>query len=142
VAEKPRIFYRGTYPYGTRDRIRTGDVTWDGCLFVSSRREAALTYGPDITVYEALPEARILYEGTREFRSVARGLFKPGTKMLPSLSETVRRASVAGYSAVWFTRQEDFGTAIFRPESFCIHPPMPAVDVAVPDEELDRSQSP
>src|SRR4051812_7398481 len=70
---RPRVFYRGVNP-GETKRIRTGNDFWDDHLFVSSDRSGALVYGKHIMTFEAAPEARILYEGTREFRSVAKGL--------------------------------------------------------------------
>jgi len=122
MPERPRIFYRGEDPSYDGPRIRTGDDNWDRCLFVSSDREKAAFYCPIITVWEAKPEARILYEGSREFRSVAKGLFRPGTKMLPSCSEVVRRAEEQGYDAVWFKRQGDLGTAVMNPDAFAPRP--------------------
>ena len=115
--QRPRTFYRGTDPSWTGSRIRTGDPTWDACLFVASEREKAALYGPVIDVYEALPEARIVYEGSREFRSLAKGLFRPGTSLLSAMSGVIGRAAAAGYDAVWFERQGDTGTAVIRPEA-------------------------
>lgn len=118
MTERPRVFYRGTNPSYSGPRIATGDATWDACLFLSSEHGRAAAYGRVIDVYEASPGTRILYEGTREYRSVTKGLFRPGTRMLPSLSETVRRAANEGYAAVWFKRQGDFGTAVVTPDAF------------------------
>lgn len=131
MTSKPRTFYRGTDPGYTGPRILTGDATWDACLFVSSDRARALNYGPVIDVYEALPGTRILYEGTRDFARVAKGLFRPGTRMLPGLSETVRRAAADGYVAVWFKRQGDFGTAIMDRSAFRVVRREPAPDEAI-----------
>lgn len=118
MTARPRTFYRGTDPSYSGPRIATGDATWDGCLFVSSDRSRAAYYGRFIDVYEAMPGTSILYEGTREFRSVTKGLFRPGTRLLPSCSETVRRAAALGYAAVWFKQQGDLGTAIVSRDGF------------------------
>lgn len=117
VSSRHRVFFRGTVP-GRTERIRTGDEDWDRRLFVSSVRSSALMYGPNITTFTAKPEAKILYEGTKDFRSVAKGLFKRGARLLPIWSEIVRRAEAAGYDAVWFKRQGDVGTVVINPEAF------------------------
>lgn len=124
---KPRVFYRGTDPEWTGPRIATGVHDWDRRLFVSSVRERAADYGPVLTVYEALPEARILYEGTRAYASVAKGLFlrdRPfgSGRMLDAMTEVVRRAEAQGYHAVWFRQQGNFGTVVIAPEMFASRP--------------------
>lgn len=119
----PRVFYRGINSGDTR-RIRTGDTDWDRRLFVSSDRDSALMYGKVISVFTARPEAKILYEGTQPFRRIAKGLFRQGTRMLPSCSEVVRRAESAGYDAVWFRMQGDIGTVVINPNAFDVRSEM------------------
>ena len=114
-----RTFYKGFNPGDTR-RISTGDQYWDSKLFVSSDPDRARSYGSQLRVFDATPDAKILYQGTRAFSSIAKGLLVRGRRMslLDYCSEVVRRAEAAGYDAVWFDRQGDVGTAIINPEKF------------------------
>jgi hypothetical protein len=115
ITQLPRVFYRGINPGDTR-RIRTSDEFWNSHLFVSSDPEGARMYGSELSTWEALPEAKILYEGTAAFRSVAKAIRAP--HLLGWCSEVLRRATEAGYDAVWFKRQSDVGTAIINPKAF------------------------
>jgi hypothetical protein len=117
---KPRVFYRGTMP-GRTERIKTGDQDWDRRLFASSNLDSAKMYGEHITKFLAKSDAKILYEGTALYRSLAKGLVKPGVKMLPVWSEIVRRAEAKGYDAVWFKNQGDVGTVIINPNASKIY---------------------
>lgn len=129
----PRVFYRGTNP-GSTKRIRTGDNYWDSFLFAASNIESARLYGSHITVYEATPDAKILYEGTREFVGLAKGL-KTGTWNLLTLSSAIaRRAQDAGYDAVWFKRQGDVGTVIINQDKFIKTGKIP------PDEQIAETK--
>lgn len=114
--QRPRLFYRGTNPGDTR-RIRTGESFWDGLLFVADNPKSASAYGKSIQVIIAKPEARILYEGSKEFRSVAKGLSYK-MRLLDFCNQVAQRAMEYGYDAVWFTRQTDVGTAILNPSAF------------------------
>jgi len=113
--EQPRIFYKGYNPGDTR-RIQTGHDYWDSKLFVSSNPDAAQSYGSRLRTFEATPDAKIVYEGTRPFISLAKGL--RGMNLLDFAATVVERAEAAGYDAVWFQRQGDVGTVIIHPKKF------------------------
>lgn len=115
--EKPRIFYRGYNP-GDKRRIKTGDDSWDSWFFVSSDIEQTKMYGSKILNIKAKPDAKILYEGTRDFIILAKGL--KGLNMLKWASAVVLRAKEAGYDAVWFRMQGNIGTAIINKDKFVI----------------------
>jgi hypothetical protein len=112
----PRVFYRGTNP-GDERRISTGDAHWDAHLFLTSDYDSATFYGKVIATYDAKSEARIVYEGTRAFATLARGLTG---SLLATSSEIAKRAASAGYDAVWFIRQGDVGTAIINRDKFIL----------------------
>lgn len=107
-----RTFYKGRKAFDGR-RISTGDPYWDSKLFVADNIESARWYGPDITTYVLKPEAKILVEGSREFKALAKGLPKR-VSLLEFSSAMVRRAEEAGWDAVWFERQTDVGTVIIN----------------------------
>lgn len=112
----PRQFYRGTVPGDTR-RIRTGSSEWDSYLFVSDTERYARDYGPNITRVNAKPDAKILYEGTAEYRKLAVGT-SPARSMMEHVSTVAKRAKSEGFDAVWYKRQSDVGTAILNPDAF------------------------
>jgi hypothetical protein len=112
---RPRKFWRGTEP-GRTERIRTGNAGWDSYLFAADAPEKAKWYGSQLTVLEAKPEAKILYEGTRDFQKVAAGC--PHKNMLGWAAYVAEQAKARGYDAVWFKRQTDIGTAIINPAAF------------------------
>ncbi len=114
-AEK-NTFYRATIP-GRTERIKTGNEFWDSLLFVADNIESARPYGTYIEKYVALPDAKILYEGTAEFVKVA-GRQKKGESLLDFVARAAQRAKDAGYDAVWFKRQSDVGTAIINRDMF------------------------
>lgn len=116
-SQRPRVFYRGTNPGDTR-RIKTGAAFWDSLLFAADNPGAAKSYGDQITVITAKPEAKIVYEGTREFISLAKGL--QASNMLEWADQIAKRAAAAGYDAVWFKLQSTIGTAIIHPEKFSV----------------------
>jgi len=122
--ERPRIFYRGDNPGDTR-RIRTGDNQWDSHLFVADNKDAASLYGSHVSTVKAKPEAKILYEGTRDFIKHAAGT--KGMNLLQYGSVVTQRAKSNGYDAVWFKRQGDTGTAIINRDKFDIDPATPEV---------------
>jgi hypothetical protein len=107
-----RTYYRGSKP-GHTERITTGHSTWDSYLFVADNVNSARMYGNVIEVVTFKPEARILYEGTAEFRRVA-GSWRKGQSLLEFCAVAAQRAADAGYDAVHFTRQTDVGTAIIN----------------------------
>lgn len=104
------IFYRGTEP-GRTERIVTGAEAWDSYLFVTDTPEGARWYGSQVEEVELAPDARVLYEGTAEFRKVA-GTWRKGESLLAFASRAAKAAQVAGYHAVHFKSQTDVGTAI------------------------------
>lgn len=115
-ALKPTMFFRGTNP-GAAERIRTGARDWDSYLFASSDPKQARNYGSDIERIAAKPDARILYEGTQEFRSVAKQMPKD-VNMLEWAREVASRAKDAGYDAVHFKQQGNIGTPIMNEDAF------------------------
>ena len=116
TGEKPRTFYRGTNPDKSETRrIATGETDWDSHLFASSELEGAKAYGSSIETIEAKPEAKILYEGSPEFKKLGKGL---KGSLLDVSSGVAKRAKLEGYDAVWFQRQTDVGTAIMNPDAF------------------------
>ncbi len=114
----PRTFYRGDNP-GDERRISTGNNEWDKHLFVADNEDAASTYGKQITQIDAKPEARILYEGTKEFNQLAHRM--KGGNLLDYSTAVVNRAK-GSYDAVWFKRQGDVGTVILNRNAFNIPP--------------------
>jgi len=109
--------YRGTTPGDTR-RISTGVKDWDAYLFASSRLSSAQAYGKSIEVFKSKKGASILFEGTRKFQSVAKGLGKKNTNLLTYSNAVAKAARAAGFSAVHFQRQGDVGTAILDRSKF------------------------
>jgi hypothetical protein len=121
-----QIFYKGYNPGDTR-RIRTGNDYWDSKMFVASDPHRAEFYGTHVRVFDA-PDAKILYEGSRAFISLAKGLRtmlrRPDGRfyMLDYYVEVVKRAEAAGYDAVWFSNQGDVGTVVINPDKFIERP--------------------
>lgn len=113
---KPRVFWRGTNPDPEETRrIKTGDTSWDSYLFVADDPQKAQSYGSHLERIIAKPEAKILYQGTREFRKLATGL---KGNLLSWASAITTRARAAGYDAVWFEMQGNIGTAIINQDAF------------------------
>jgi hypothetical protein len=113
---RPRSFWRGENP-GDARRIQTGANDWDSYLFMADNPDAASMYGRTLSQYEALPEAKILYEGTKDWRSVAGPQLK-AENLLEYADRAAKAAKAAGYDAAWFKRQGDVGTAVFNPAMF------------------------
>jgi hypothetical protein len=107
--EQPTTFYRATNP-GNEQRISTGDPAWDSHLFAADNPDAASPYGASVEKITALPDAKILYQGTAAYNRMARGGATP--------QAVAAAAREAGYDAVWFERQSDIGTAILNPGKF------------------------
>jgi hypothetical protein len=116
--DAPRTFYRGTNA-GDERRIKTGLDQWDSHTFAADNVDAAKMYGKDIATYEAKPDAKILYEGTKEFNDIA-GKIKKDENLLQYSHRAAEAAKAAGYDAAWFKRQGDVGTAIFNPDKFIL----------------------
>jgi hypothetical protein len=116
--DKPRIFYRGTNP-GDERRIKTGLDSWDGLFFAADNILSAKSYGEEVIKIIAKPDAKILYEGTKEFVAVAKGIPKK-TNMLVFCNAVAQQAKMMGYDAVWFERQTDIGTAIINKDKFTV----------------------
>lgn len=116
VSRFPKTFWRGTVPEETR-RISTGIPNWDNNLFMSSNKDSASMYGPNLTQYDAAPDAKILYEGTRDFVNTA-GKWRQGESLLDYSARAAEAARQAGYDAVHFKRQGDVGTVVFNPDKF------------------------
>lgn len=120
--DAPTVFYRGEREGG--DRSVSGNDVWDSLTFASSDKAGADLYAGSagsVTELRAKPETKILYEGTKEFRSLNKGNTfggPKGTNLLDWASETVARAKDQGYDAVWFKRQSDVGTAIINRSAF------------------------
>jgi hypothetical protein len=120
---RPRVFYKGSDPGDSR-RIKTGDKDWDSHTFVSANPEYARDYGKTIHKWTAKPDAKILYEGTRDWSRVA-GNPKQGENYLPYASRAAMAAKDAGYHAAAFKRQGDTGTTVFDPSKFTVEPHEP-----------------
>ncbi len=116
LIDAPRSFFRGTNP-GDKRRIKTGAKEWDSNLFVADNEDDAGMYGRSIQKFEATQDAKILYEGTAEWRSVA-GVQRKGENLLQYADRAAQAAKAAGYDAAWFKRQGTVGTAIFNTDKF------------------------
>jgi hypothetical protein len=107
-----QVFYRGEMMGSAKSAI--GHDVWDSALFVSSDASQARSYAGDagvITNIVPKADARILYEGTTEFRMITgRGNLTP--------METARVAEANGYDALWFKQQGNLGTLIFDRTKF------------------------
>lgn len=111
----PRVFYRGTQP-GSTKKISTGDAYWDNHLFISSNESLAQSYGSHIEIFDARPEAKILYECQPAFRRLAGRQRRES--LLEFVSSALRKAEAAGYDAVHYNRQGDVGTVVINPGAF------------------------
>lgn len=118
AVERSRTFYRGFNP-GDPRRIKTGSSLWDSFLFLADNQRSASAYGHTIEMWQAKPSAHIVYEGSKEFRSLAKGLTSKRLTMLQWCEEISKRAVAAGnIDALWFQRQTDIGTAIINRDQF------------------------
>jgi hypothetical protein len=116
--QAPREFFRGEKPGGARVQVGT---SWDNALFAADSPDVAKWYGPNVTRITAKPEAKILYEGSQEFRSLMKGYEMRDKSLADWGTEASKRAREAGFDAVWFKRQSDLGTAILNRKAFDIH---------------------
>jgi 2'-5' RNA ligase len=117
VEEKPKsgVYYRGTNPDETK-RISTGDPVWDSYLFAADQVKQAKGYGRSIEKIQIKPTAKVLVEGSSDFKKLV-GDYKPGENMLSYSSRAAKLAKAAGYDLVHFKRQGDVGTAIINREA-------------------------
>jgi hypothetical protein len=111
----PKVdYYRGTDPNtGESVRITTGDLWWDSHLFVTAKQEFAEDYGSHIEKLSLRPGAKVLREGTIDFKKMA-GRARKNESMLQWASRVAQKAEAEGYDAVHFERQSDIGTIILN----------------------------
>lgn len=118
LGDKPRVFYRGIQP-GDERRIKTGLNSWDDLFFAADNVKSALAYGEKVIKIIAKPDAKILYEGTKEFVLASKGIPRK-TNMLTFCNAVAQQAKILGYDAVWFERQTDIGTVIINKDKFVV----------------------
>lgn len=106
------VYYRGSVP-GDSHRIRTGADAWDSYLFVANDPALARDYGRNIERVVLKPAAKILTEGTAEFRKAA-GVARRSESMLDFCARTAAAAQANGYDAVHYRLQGTVGTAIMN----------------------------
>jgi len=115
-----KVFYRGTTS-GSTERIESPFAK--DKLFVSSDKKLASAYGENIEIITAKPDAKILYEGTPEFKKVfgkkeVMGNLRKGELYPDGLQRAVNAAESAGYDAVHFSQQGNVGTVILNEKAF------------------------
>ena len=111
----PRTYYRGTNPEST-ERVTTGDKDWDSHLFAADQVKHAENYGRTIEQINLKPNAKVLVEGSKDFKKLV-GNYKPGENMLSYSSRAAKLAKAAGYDLVHFQLQGTVGTAIMNRDS-------------------------
>ena len=104
-------FYRGVNK-GDERRIETVFKEAEGLKFVARKRESAELYGKDIEEVIAKPNAKILYEGSKDFKKLKQG------RLVDSVDAEIKRAKEAGYDAISFKKDSDIGTVIINEEAF------------------------
>ena len=117
LVDAPQTFWRGETPGA--NRVHVGNSLWDKHLFAADNEKAASLYGENLIQLKAKPEAKIAYEGSKEFSSMMKGVPK-NTSLFEYAKEATKRALENGYDAVWFKRQQDLGTAINNRNAFDI----------------------
>ena len=118
--EIERVLYRGTN--GSKEKIKGGIA--EGTPFAARERMYAELYGDNIEQIGVRKGAKILKEGTGEFKKVTgrrhgmliRGM-RPGENMATAGTDAVARAKAAGYDGVEFHSGED-GIALINPAMF------------------------
>lgn len=109
------LYYRSINP-GSTKRISTGNPVWDDNLFVSTDLRLSQAYGSSTEVIKAKPDAKIVKEGTKEFRAL-KVRQKKSERYLDYLTRALVAAKEAGYDIIEFERQGDVGTIIINPNS-------------------------
>jgi hypothetical protein len=104
-----KVYYRGTKP-GETKRISTGVNSWDENLFVADNVKSALSYGDSVERVALGKNAKVLIEGTKEYKQVL-GKAKHPTPF-GEYQDVVTKARALGYDAVEFKNQTDIGTVI------------------------------
>ncbi len=104
--------YKGYNP-GAKQRIRTGHRIWDSYLFAADNPTSAQAYGRCVDELTIDPDARVLWEGSREFPRM--GGWKRGQSMLDWAASVAEKAEARGYDIVHFERQTDIGSVVLNP---------------------------
>jgi hypothetical protein len=112
---KAGTYYRGTEP-GETKRISTGDSSWDSHLFAADQVKHARNYGRSIEEIQLKSDAKVLVEGSKEFKKLVGG-YKSGESTLSYSSRAAKLAKAAGYDIVHFKMQGDVGTAIMNTDA-------------------------
>ena len=108
---EPRVFYRGTNK-GDKRRIETVFKEAEGLRFVAKNRKSAELYGKDIDTVTAKPDAKILYEGSKDFKALKHG------KLTDMVDREIKLAKEKGYDAISFNKDSDIGTVIINDNAF------------------------
>lgn len=118
------IFYRGTVP-GETKRIEPLFPSAEGGMFVAKKRESARLYGESIEEIEAKPEAKILHEGSPEYKKLTHRRsddiythLRAGETLIEAVDSVIKIAKEQGYDAVSFNRDSDIGTVILNENAF------------------------
>lgn len=115
------IYYRGSNP---EDERRIESPFASDKLFVTPKYESAQAYGHHIEKVIIRPGAKILKEGTKEFKQIV-GVFnvmydwkKLGVDgPITGYQLAVDKAIQSGYDVVEFHRPTDIGTVVLNPEA-------------------------
>ena len=110
-----KVYYRGTKK-GETKRIKTGIDAWDNNLFCLKLEKLAKWYGSNIEIIIAKPEAKVITEGTKEFKKEF-GETKENQSLLDWGVFVITKAKKLGYQIVEFERQGDIGTVIIDKSS-------------------------
>ena len=132
-------YYRGTEP-GRTEKISTGDSYWDSKLFVADQPKHARNYGSSIEQIQLKPDAKILREGTSEFRKIV-GAARKGESLLDFASRATKAAEAAGYDAIHFQLQGTVGTAIINRNVIESRSPYDASDTPTPPATAGELES-
>ncbi len=124
----PRVFFRGTTPGDTR-RIDEPFTAAKGKTFMAKKEKSAKAYGGNVEKITAKPEAKILYEGTKDFGKITKrrgydtelGLMnqlKKNETVIDAVNDAITKAEAAGYDAISFKRDSDIGSIILNEDAF------------------------
>jgi len=104
-----RILYRGrTTGSRTRTPYWSIDAETGSVMFATMDPYIASQYEPEIQRLELSGEAKVLFEGTKQFAAF-------DNKARNRIEHIVNTASKRGYDAVWFADQK-IGVAIMSPD--------------------------